>query len=314
MLSITATDILEAQKRLNGVATRTAILSNTFLNDHFHSEIFLKCELFQPIGAFKIRGAGNFAWRLSDEERQRGFVTHSSGNHAQAVAYMAHKMNTKAWIVMPSNASRTKVLATKRWGAVVIDCEPTIAAREAGAEQLRKEHDATIIPPFDHEWIMEGQATASLELLQEVDDVDVLLAPLGGGGLLSGTALSARYFGKVGLNVVGVEPETAADGKMGLAKGKRVESLSTNTVADGLRTTVGRLPFEVLKTEKVEVITASDEAIMRWQRRFWNELKLIMEPSSAVVFAAMDDEPMRWAGQRIGAIITGGNAEISALR
>jgi threonine dehydratase len=280
------------------------------LSERWQAEVYIKCEQFQPIGAFKLRGASNFALQL--KKGAKALVTHSSGNHAQAVAFMGRQLGIPAHVVMPSNSNKKKIENAKKWGAEVHLCEPTFESRLSTAEALAEQFDAVIIPPFDHEWIVEGQATCAMEILYDMPEVDIICAPLGGGGLLAGTALAAAYFGK-DVQVMGAEPANAADGYEGLKRGERITSFTPNTVADGLRTTVGVVPFEVLKDLDIEVLLAEEDAIIPWMKRMWDYSKTLIEPSCAVPFAAMDACPERWKGKRIAIIVTGGNVDIDQL-
>jgi threonine dehydratase len=288
---------------------KTSLLKNTFLNDLWDAEVFLKCEQEQVIGAFKIRGAANFILRLSAEKRRRGLVTHSSGNHAQAIAYLACQFNVPAHIVMPENSSPVKISNAKKWGAEIILCGPTIESRLSVAESVLKEQGGTMIPPFDHEWIMEGQATCAMEIIGEIDDIDMVIAPLGGGGLLSGSALAAKHFSPT-TAVIGAEPQNASDGYEGLKSGNRVESHSVNTIADGLRTTVGVAPFGVIKERVDDIWLADENEILPWQKRIMRELKVVIEPSSAVPFAAMEKHKEEIKGKRVAVIVSGGNVDL----
>lgn len=280
------------------------------LSERWDAEVYIKCEQFQPIGAFKIRGASNFALQLP--EGSKALVTHSSGNHAQAVAYMGQRLGIPAHVVMPSNSNKKKIQNAKKWGATVHLCEPTFESRVSTAAALAEEFNAVIIPPFDHEWIVEGQATCAMEILYDLPEVDIIAAPLGGGGLLAGTTLAAHHFSSKA-KVIGAEPANAADGYEGLEKGERITSFTPNTVADGLRTTVGEVPFEVLKDHEVEVLLAEEEDILPWMKLIWDYSKTLIEPSCAVPFAAMDRHKERWKGKQIAIIVTGGNVDIDQL-
>lgn len=307
--------MLELQKaydRVRRYAKNTPVWKDTFLDERWNAKVFLKCEQFQNIGAFKIRGASNVCAQLSKEEQARGIVTHSSGNHAQAVAYMANQMGMKAWVVMPENANQLKVENAKRWGAEVRFCKPTIEDRIRSAEAIQKEQGATLVPPFDHPRIVAGQATAAMELMAEVGTMDYLVTPLGGGGLLAGSSLAAHYL-QPDCQVIGTEPEQAADGHEGFHSGKRVSSFTPDTVADGLRTTVGEVPFEIIRKHVKDIWLAEEKAIIRWMYRYWKETRTIIEPSSAVPLAALDDHCEKLSGKRIGIILTGGNVDFNHL-
>ncbi|MEX2596929.1 MAG: threonine/serine dehydratase [Salibacteraceae bacterium] len=309
-MSITKLDLERSFERTKFFRKHTPLLSKTFLDELWSCEVFIKCEQFQDIGAFKIRGASNFALRLSNTEIKSGFVTHSSGNHAQAVAYMAHRLKTKSFIVMPENANKKKVENAIKWGAEVSFCKPTIEDRINTAWDLSEKHNATIIPPFDHEWIVEGQASCVMELLTQQPSIDVIITPLGGGGLLAGSSLAAHYFSPE-TEVWGAEPANAADGYEGLKKGERITAIDSNTVADGLRTFVGEVPFDIIKTYVNQVYLADEEDILPWMYRLWSETKTLIEPSCAVPFAALHKIRKQLKGKRIAIIVTGGNVDLN---
>ena len=290
----------------------TPLIRVPALEKRWKCELYLKCDQLQEIGAFKIRGAANFALQLTDEERRKGLVTHSSGNHAQAVAFLAHQLGVKAVVVMPENSNKMKIANAKKWGAEITLCAPTIEARLATANELAQSTGGNVIPPFDHPWIVAGQATCAMEVFSEMNDVDVLIAPLGGGGLLAGSALAAKHYSNQTM-VIGAEPEQAQDGYLGFNSGIREEKVMANTVADGLRTTVGITPFEIIKDEVEDVWLAAEERIVPWMYQMWAETKLIMEPSSVVPFAAMDAQQEKLKGKKVVVIITGGNVDLAHL-
>lgn len=300
----------QAFTRTSAYRINTPLIRLDALSERWKADVYIKCEQFQSIGAFKIRGASNFALQLQD--KAKALVTHSSGNHAQAVAFMGKKLGLEAFVVMPSNSNKKKIENAKKWGAQVHLCEPTFEARVTAAEELGKRYNALIIPPFDHEWIIEGQATCALEILYAMPETDIICAPLGGGGLLAGTTLAAKYFSNR-VRVIGAEPDQASDGYDGLKAGKRVTSFTPNTVADGLRTSVGEIPFDVLQRNEVEVLLAKENQIIPWMKRIWDESKMLIEPSCSVPFAAMDEVKDRWKGKKIAIIVTGGNVDIDQL-
>ena len=309
---ISRLDLQKASSRVRGISLKTPLIGNTFLNNLWDCEVLLKCEQLQAIGAFKIRGAANFVLQLSPEELSRGLVTHSSGNHAQAVAYMAYKMKVKAFIIMPKKSNQQKIKNARKWGAEIVLCEPTIESRIQTANAIAKERGCIMIPPFDHEWIVAGQSTASMEIIAEHNDLDYIITPLGGGGLLAGTSLSARYFSP-NTKVVGAEPEEASDGYEGFISGERKTTVNANTVADGLRTTVGKIPFGIIKKNTHDIWLAKEDQIVDWMYRFWNETKMIIEPSCVVPFVAMHAQKEELKGKKIAVIITGGNVDFNAL-
>lgn len=312
MTQISKLRLERAYSRVREYARETPLLRGTFLDELWGAEVFVKCEQFQPIGAFKIRGAANFALQLSEKERQDGLLTHSSGNHAQAVSYMARKLGVKATVVMPNNSSFMKKEGARKWGAEIVECEPTIEARLQRVASIKEERGGTIIPPYDHEWIIEGQATCAMEIISEREDIEVVAAPLGGGGLLSGTALASEGFGKQ-IKVIGCEPANAADGYEGFKTGKRIMKFTPSTKADGLRTTVGEIPFQIIKEKVWDIKLANEEDIMPWMYRFWKEMKVVIEPSSAVVLAALDRNREAVKGKKVAVIISGGNVDLKEV-
>lgn len=311
-MKITTLDLQRAYSRTRNYRNVTPLIKADFLRELWDAEVWMKCEQFQQIGAFKIRGAANFTLQMSAAERAKGIATHSSGNHAQAVAYMAHRLGIKAYVVMPSNSNKVKIENARRWGAEITLCEPTFESRIATVNQVADKYGTTIVPPFDHEWIIEGQATCAMEILAEQRDLDCIVAPLGGGGLLAGSSLASHHFsGQV--SVIGAEPTNAADGYEGFKSGKRVTSFTPHTVADGLRTTVGEAPFPIICEHVNDILLAKEENILPWMKRIWKETKLLIEPSCAVPFAAIDDHRELVKGKKIAIIITGGNVDISAF-
>lgn len=305
-------ELQTAYMRVKRFAEETPLLSFPQLNAYFDANIWLKCEQFQPIAAFKIRGASNFALQLPANKLNKGLVTHSSGNHAQALAYVAHHLGVKAFIVMPKDSNKVKIKNAERWGAEIRFCEPNVEARHSMAAEVQQETGATMIPPYDHEWIVAGQASCAMEIFREKTNLDLLVAPLGGGGLLSGSALAASYFSP-STKVIGAEPEQASDGHDGFRSGKRIEKVNANTVADGLRTTVGEIPFPLIQKHVDDVWLAEESAIVEWMYRIWEMTKQIIEPSCAVPFAAMDGMKDQIKGKDIAVIITGGNVDFSEL-
>lgn len=289
----------------------TPLKKSNFLSEKWQAEVYLKHEQTQSIGAFKIRGASHFIHKLTKEQRNRGVVTHSSGNHAQALAYVAYKHGVNAVIVMPENSNALKISNARKWGAEIVLCEPTFKARIDTAKAIEEKEGMVIVPPFDHQWIIEGQSTAAMEMIAE-KEFDYLVTPLGGGGLLSGTALAAKHFCK-STKVVGAEPENAKDGFIGFSKGKRVEEFTPNTVADGLRTLVGKIPFEIIKKEVAAIWLAKEDTIIPWMYKLFQEEKIVVEPSSVVPIAAIDDNMKQIKGKRVGIILTGGNVDFQNL-
>lgn len=305
-------DIQATHNAIRPLIHRTPVLTSNTLDRMSGANLFFKCENFQKIGAFKMRGAASAAMRLTSEERERGLATHSSGNHAQAVARSAQMLGIPAYIVMPSNAPAVKQAATKGYGAEIILCEPTLASREATLEAVVKEKGATFIHPYNDYNVIAGQATAALELIEEIGSLDVIMAPVGGGGLMSGSALIAHYLSKEML-AIGAEPEAVNDAFRSLQEGTLIGNETTNTIADGLKTNLGEKTFQILKDHLERIITVSEEEIRFAMRTIWERMKIIIEASCAVPFAAVLKEKEFFENKRVGIIITGGNVDLSNL-
>jgi threo-3-hydroxy-L-aspartate ammonia-lyase len=299
-MAVTLDDVRAAAERLRGVAHRTPTFRSRTLDERAGARVVLKAENLQRGGAFKFRGAYNAIASLPDEQRARGVAAFSSGNHAQAVALAAALLGTRAVILMPTDAPPTKLEATRGYGAEVVTYDRYGEDREALGAALAQEHGLALIPPFDHPDVVAGQGTAALELLEDEPDLDVLVTPVGGGGLLAGTTLAAAA-----RRVVGVEPEAGDDVRRSLASGERVRIDVPRTIADGLQTTqVGAVPFEVLNG-RVEVVTATDAELVDAMRFLFERLKLVVEPSGAAGVAALLAGKIE--GERIGVVLSGGN-------
>lgn len=290
----------------------TPTLHSQNINAIAKCKLFFKCENFQKIGAFKMRGAACAALSLTETELKNGLATHSSGNHAQAVAKAAELLGVPAYIVMPHNASSIKRQATMSYGATIIDCLPTTIDREATLERVLQETGAYFIHPYNDYNVIAGQATAAMELIDEVPGLDIVIAPIGGGGLMSGTALAVHYF-LPSAKAIGAEPEEVADTYHSLQSGYIIENKTTNTIADGLRTTIRDKTFNILQDHLSEVILVSENEIISAMRLLWERMKIIVEPSAAVPFAAILQQKERFIGQRIGIILTGGNVDLNNL-
>lgn len=308
---ITKFDIEAAHERIRPYVHRTPVLTSSSLNELTGAELYFKCENFQKIGAFKARGAFNFALQLSENELKNGLCTHSSGNHAQAVALVAKSLETDAFIVMPENAPRVKIDAVREYGAEITFCKPTLEEREKNLERILKQTNATFIPPYDHEWIIQGQATAAKELLEEVEGINTLIAPIGGGGLLAGTALSGLHFSSV--EVLGSEPEGADDAFRSLKSGSLIPSTDPNTIADGLLTSVGQTNFPIIRQHVKAIELVSDQEIVQAMRLIWERMKIIIEPSCSLPMAVVIKHKARFVGKRIGIILSGGNVDLEKL-
>lgn len=308
----TFADIQQAAVRLKPYAHRTPVLTCTSLNRMAEAELFFKCENFQKIGAFKFRGACNAVFALSAAEAQRGVATHSSGNHAAALALAARLRGIKAWIVMPRTAPAVKKAAVAGYGGDIVFCEPTLEAREATLARVQQETGATFIPPYNDPQVIAGQGTAALELCQDVANLDVVLAPVGGGGLVSGTALAVTALSPT-TRVIAAEPAGADDAYRSLQEGHILPSLQPRTIADGLLTSLGELTFAIIQQHVAQIVTVSEEAIISAMRQVWERMKIIIEPSAAVPVGALLEKQVPLAGQRIGIILSGGNVDLDRL-
>lgn len=302
-------DIERAVARIAGLAHRTPVLTSTYFNARSGAELHFKCENFQKVGAFKFRGACNAIRALSPDQARRGIVTHSSGNHGQAVALAAAMNGLKAVVVMPENSARVKVDAVAGYGAEVVFCAPNTPAREATVAELVRQHGYHFVPPYEHADVIAGQGTAALELLEAVPELDVIMAPVGGGGLLAGTAIAARHL-KPAIRVIGAEPANADDAARSFHSGKLEPAASAQTIADGLRTTLGALNFAIIQRDVDDIVTASEQTIINTTREVWSRMKIIVEPSCAVPLAALLEGKVDVEGRKVGIILTGGNVDI----
>jgi len=312
----TVVDVIAAAERINGRVRRTPVLSGSDLDAELGCALYFKCDNLQIGGAFKLRGAMNAVWSLSDAEAARGVATHSSGNHGAALARAARARGIPCHVVVPEGTVATKLRNMSEQGAILHFCAPTQAAREATLAQVLTETGAVSVPPYDDARVIAGQGTAALELLEEVPDLDVLIAPVGGGGLLSGTALVARaHAGARGgaIKIIGAEPLGANDTALSFAAGHRVSVATPNTIADGLRATIGIRNFAIIHRDVDAIWTADEPSIISTTRLLWERLKMLIEPSSAVAVAALiaNAEPLR--GRRVGVIVSGGNVDLDAL-
>ncbi len=305
-------DIRQAALRLHGLAHRTPVLTSTCFNDRTGAQLFFKCENFQKVGAFKFRGACNAIAALRPEQGRRGIITHSSGNHGQAVALAARLKGYPATVVMPDNAARIKVEAVRGYGAEIVFCEATTPARAATVQRCLSERGGTFIPPYDHPDVIAGQGTAALELLEDVAGLDLVIAPVGGGGLISGTAIAVKHL-RPNCRVIAAEPANADDAARSFRSGRIEPVATTTTIADGLRTSLGELTFDVIRTQVDDVVTVSEHAMVDAMRQVWERMKIIIEPSCAVPLAALLEGAVDVAGQRVGIIITGGNVDLDQV-
>ena len=305
-------EIRAAAVRIAPHARRTPVWRSRSLDEWLGVEIRLKCENLQRVGAFKFRGACNAVFSLTAEEAARGVATHSSGNHAQALALAARLRGVPAHVVMPHTAPAVKRNAVAGYGARIIPCEPTLEAREAALAEVTAATGALFIPPYNDVRVIAGQGTAALELLEAAPDLEILLAPVGGGGLLSGTAIAAAALSP-GCKVFGAEPAAADDAARSLAAGRIIPSVNPRTVADGLRTSLGDLTFAAIRAHAAGIVTVSEEGIVEAMRRVWERVKLVIEPSAAVPVAALLEHRGRFQGARVGVILSGGNVDLDRL-
>jgi len=291
---------------------RTPVLTNSWLNDAGRASLFFKCENFQKIGAFKARGATNAVFALDDENARRGVATHSSGNHGAAVARAAKLRGVPAFIVMPSNSAKVKIRAVQGYGAEVVLCEPTEESRELKCAEVINKTGATLIHSFENEQVIAGQGTAALEFLEDVPDLDLIMCPVGGGGLLSGTAVAAKSM-RPQIKVIAVEPENADDAAQSFRAGHRLVTEKKFTIADGLRTNIGKPNFAMVLQYVDDIVTVSEEAIVSAMRTIWETMKIVIEASAAVPYAAIQQSKIDIGGERVGIILTGGNIDLDAL-
>jgi threonine dehydratase len=304
--------ICAAHERIRPHIHRTPVLSSTRLDTASGVSLFFKCENFQKVGAFKARGAANAVFSLDDATALHGVATHSSGNHAAALARAATLRGIPAYIVMPSNSSKVKVSAVEEYGGRIVFCEPTQVAREATCARVVEETGATLIHPFENENVMAGQGTAAVELLEEVSDLDLLLCPVGGGGLLCGTTVAAKAM-RPKIRVIAAEPANADDAAQSFHAGRLIMLEKTDTIADGLRTNVGAPNFVLIQRYVDDIVTVSEAAIITAMRTTWETMKIVIEPSAAVSYAAILERKIDLRGRRVGIIITGGNVDLDAL-
>jgi len=304
--------IIEAAKRIKNFVHRTPVLSSENINSLFNTKIFFKCENLQKAGVFKSRGAVNAIFSLSEDELKNGVATHSSGNHAQALARAALLRNTNAYIVMPENSSKVKIAAVKNYGGEITFCESNLDSREKTLEKIIEKTQAVEIHPYNNCKIIAGQATATKELIEDVELLDIIMAPVGGGGLLSGTALATYYFSP-GTKVIAAEPKQADDAYRSFYQKKFIPSINPNTIADGLLTSLGSLTFPIICEYVNEIMTVSEESIIQAMKLIWERMKIIIEPSSAVPLAAILENRKYFENKRIGIIFSGGNIDLNKI-
>ena len=310
--SLNLDTIRSAHGRIRQYIHRTPVLTNSWLNDASRASLFFKCENFQKVGAFKARGATNAVFALDDETARRGVATHSSGNHGAAVARAAKLRGVAAHIVMPSNSAKVKIRAVEDYGAQVVLCESTEEAREIKCAEVINQTGASLIHSFENEYVITGQGTAAMELLEDVPNLDVIMCPVGGGGLLSGTAIAAKSM-RPQINVIGLEPENADDAAQSFRAGRRLVTEKNFTIADGLRTNIGEPNFAIVQQYVGDILTVSEEAIVSAMRTIWETMKILIEPSAAVPYAAIQESKIDVGGKSVGIILTGGNVDLDSL-
>ena len=312
-MKITKASIEAAANRIAPYIHNTPIMTCKSINALYGLDLYFKCENFQKIGAFKIRGGMNASLQLTKEQLEKGVATHSSGNHAQALAFAAKMLGIKAYIVMPESSPQVKVNAVRGYGAEVTICASNQAARESTLEAIVERTGATFIHPYDNDEVITGQATCVKEIIDAIPDVDIVVTPVGGGGLLSGTCLGAHYF-KPGLKVYAGEPEGAADAVLSIQSGKVEKAPFVNTIADGLMTTLSERTLEIIKAHVADIILVSEDEIKAALRLVYERMKIIIEPSCAVPLAAVLKNADLFKGKKVGIILTGGNVDLSKFK
>ena len=312
MILPTLSDIQSAHKRIKPFIHRTPVLTSQQLNKIFECELFFKCENFQKVGAFKFRGATNAVLLLSENEKKNGVVTHSSGNHAAALSLAAAMNDVKAYIVMPETAPPVKKNAVAGYGAEITFCKSTLQSREETTRHIMSKTGATLVHPYDNYNVICGQGTAALELMEERRDLEIIVSPIGGGGLMSGTATAVK--GTDGrILVIGAEPLNANDAYISFTTGNLTPSLNPLTIADGLLTSLSELTFSIIKEKVDRIFTAKEDSIIECMLLVWERMKIIIEPSSATVLAIIRENPDFFRGKRTGLIISGGNVDFRKL-
>lgn len=309
---LSSAELIEVHKRITPYIHRTPVLTSGLLNEKAGAEVFFKCENFQKMGAFKMRGATNAILQLSPEEQKMGVITHSSGNFAQAVSLAAKSLGIPAYIVMPSSAPEVKKAAVRTYGGKVTECAPNLQAREETAKKIMKETGASFLHPSNDLNVIYGQATAAIELLEEQPELEMILTPVGGGGLIAGTALASQHFGN-NCVTIGAEPFEVDDAYRSLKSRKIETNQSINTIADGLKTQLGDKNFPIILKLVKEIIRVEEDEIREAMKLVWERMKIIIEPSSAVAFAAVLREREKFAGKKIGVIVSGGNVDLKNL-
>ncbi len=312
MTRITKNLLLECKAIVQEHIHRTPVLTSTLLNELSGVDLFFKCENFQRAGSFKMRGAVHAISKLTAAQKAKGVVTHSSGNFAQALSLAARSIGVKAYIVMPNNAPQVKKNAVRSYGGKVIECEPNLAAREKAAEEIVEKHGATFLHPSNNFNVILGQGTAAMELLEDHPDLDFIMTPVGGGGLIAGTSLAAHFFGHR-CNTIGGEPFNVDDAYQSLKTGQIVKNESSDTIADGLRTELGDINFPIIMDYVEMIIRVEEKEIIDAMHLLWERMKIIIEPSCAVPFAALLKEKEFFKGKKVGIVLSGGNVDLGNL-
>ena len=309
---VTYNDIEKAHQRISDHIHNTPILTSDSLDNELGSNLFFKCENFQKTGSFKIRGATNSILQLNDTEIKNGIITTSSGNHGAAVAFIADKIGTRSKIIMPNNTPKNKIENVERYGGEIFYCEPNIKSREDTLEKMIQKSGGSIIHPYNDEKIIAGQGTAAKELIEKVPDLDAIICPVSGGGLLSGTLLAAKNL-KPGIKVFGAEPENADDTYRSILNNKIMSNETTDTIADGLRAQVGTVTFPIIKENVDKILLVSEEMIISSMYMIWQRLKIIIEPSCSIVLAALMLNSNKFLNKKVGLILTGGNYDLKQI-
>ena len=312
-MKLSIKDIQQAHERIAPYIHCTPVLESRALNKIIGCELFFKAENLQKIGAFKARGGCNAVFSMDAASLQKGVITHSSGNHGAALAWAAALRGAPCTVVMPENAPAVKIAAVEGYGASIVLCEPTMAAREGTVAKLAEEQGSTLVHPYDSDVIIAGQGTAAIEMLEQVEQpLDMMIAPIGGGGLLAGTAIATKALAQ-NTQVIGAEPAQANDAWLGFNSGTRIPEFNPNTICDGLRATVGVRNFEIITKQVDDILLCSEERVVEAMRLIWTRLKVICEPSCAVPLAMMMDQPEQFQDKRVGIILTGGNIDLDNL-
>ena len=309
---VTYNDIEKAHQRISDHIHNTPILTSDSLDNELGSNLFFKCENFQKTGSFKIRGATNSILQLNDTEIKNGIITTSSGNHGAAVAFIADKIGTSSKIIMPNNTPKNKIENVQRYGGEIFFCEPNIKSREDTLEKMIQKSGGSIIHPYNDEKIIAGQGTAAKELIEKVPDLDAIICPVSGGGLLSGTLLAAKNLNP-GIKVFGAEPENADDTYRSILNNKIMSNETTDTIADGLRAQVGTVTFPIIKENVDKILLVSEEMIISSMYMIWQRLKIIIEPSCSIVLAALMLNSNKFLNKKVGLILTGGNYDLKQI-